>query len=269
MTKIRKNNVSKSENSNLISSISSNLRQNILSQLLESPQTLTEISRNNDISATEGYRNIKKLEESKLVEKNHDGFFEITTSGKCVMKILPSFYSISTHNIYLNKHKLEFLPSFAIQQLGSLANGIIINDAINVIEKLREIISNSSTFHLVVAPQMSPELVEYHLKNKSNLNTKVIFGNNSVIPPRVKTILEDYFKDPSNLEGYSFKKVERLNFFLCLSDSEGGITFFDSDNHMDLNSLIYGNDHEFLQWCKELFEFEWSKGTELSIDELF
>jgi predicted transcriptional regulator len=266
---ISKGHFSESDNGNLISSISSMLRQNILGQLLKSSKTLAEIARINNISATDAHRNIKKLDESKLVRKNHNGLIEITTGGKCIVKILPFFISISKHNVYFNNHDLEFLSLSASQKLGLLADCSVIDDTVNVFEKLRDIIKNADEFHFVAAAQVSPELAEYKLNTKPDLYTKAIIGDNSIIPSRVHVIIKKHFENSSFLKNYFLKKVKHLDFFLCMSEKEAGILFYDLNKNMNMNSLLYGDTPEFLQWCKELFENEWSKGKDMAMEELF
>jgi predicted transcriptional regulator len=245
------------------------MRQKILYQLIESPKTITEIAKINSISPTESFRHLKKLEEVNFVEKIPEGHVKVTTSGYCALEIISAFDSISKLSDHINDHQLEFLPSSAIQNFRALRDCVIITNVVSVKEKLREIIKGATNLHYVVATQLDPDLVEYKLVNKINLKTQIVLGDNSLIPERVHIILKEYLKNSTMSKNISVKKIKRANFFLCLSETEGGIAFYDLNKNMNMNSMMYGNTPEFLDWCMKLFEDIWSNGEDISIESLF
>jgi predicted transcriptional regulator len=74
--------------------------------------------------------------DAKLIERNPHGFYTLTTFGRIVMILLPSFSFISknTTRDYLPSHDISFLPREFIERIGELS---IYNYSANVSSILR------------------------------------------------------------------------------------------------------------------------------------
>ena len=78
--------------------LSSETRLGILRKLQKSNLRMPELTRDLELTATETFRQLQRLSEAKLVQKNLDGTFSITQFGKLTLAM-----TASLEFIYKNK----------------------------------------------------------------------------------------------------------------------------------------------------------------------
>jgi predicted transcriptional regulator len=116
---------------------------------------LTHLAEKINATIQEATRHINRLVDAKLIERNPHGFYTLTTFGRIVMILLPSFSFISknTTRDYLPSHDTSFLPREFIERIGELS---IYNYSANVSSILRhteQVISSASDYVWLLADQ--------------------------------------------------------------------------------------------------------------------
>ncbi len=77
------------------------------------------------LSATrqETSKHLTRLRNAKLIEKDSDGFFTLTTLGKIIVNLLPSIRFLAQNRDYFLSHDISSLPLEFIERLGELQEG--------------------------------------------------------------------------------------------------------------------------------------------------
>jgi predicted transcriptional regulator len=63
------------------------------------------------------------LRDAKLIEKDSDGFFSLTSFGKILVNFIPSFRFLTQNIEYLLSHDISSFPLEFIERLGELQEG--------------------------------------------------------------------------------------------------------------------------------------------------
>lgn len=77
------------------------------------------------LSATsqEASKHLMRLRNARLIEKDSEGFFTLTTVGKIIVNLLPSIRFLAQNRDYFLSHDISSLPLEFIERLGELQEG--------------------------------------------------------------------------------------------------------------------------------------------------
>ena len=134
--------------------ISSEQRLNILFLLNDKKLSLSKIAKVLDASTSEVHRNISRLLKIGLIEKNSDSNFCLTSIGKAMCVLVPSFSFVTENSSFFKKHDLGNLEIKFIQRLGSLIEHKKIKGFVKVLEKWRDIHENSEKYIFNLLPEV-------------------------------------------------------------------------------------------------------------------
>ncbi len=100
---------------------------------------MQEIAKKLDITDTEACRQIKRLSEARLVEKQPDGNYAITEYCKLVLQLSPTLEFVYKYREYFLSRDISQLPYEFINRIGELSSGILgtnVADTINHAEQM-------------------------------------------------------------------------------------------------------------------------------------
>lgn len=84
-------------------------RLDILTALSKNKVKLSALSKDLQLEMPEMHRNMTRLQETKLVKRDSEGVFSLTTIGKAVMTQISTFRFLSSYATWTNIH-LEIFP---------------------------------------------------------------------------------------------------------------------------------------------------------------
>src|ERR687891_696628 len=90
--------------------LASQQRLSIIFDLYQKKSKLSDLSKDLRITMQEVHRNVNRLQDTGLIEKDSDGIFSLTTFGNTIIKQIPSFDFLSRHKEYFYEHTLGELP---------------------------------------------------------------------------------------------------------------------------------------------------------------
>ncbi len=96
-------------------------RLQILFKLSEKPSAITEMAKELDSTKQEVHRNFRRMEDSRLIQKDVDGSYSITTFGKTMCTQVPSLVFLSQNMEYFEDHEFGDVPTKFIMRRGQLA----------------------------------------------------------------------------------------------------------------------------------------------------
>jgi predicted transcriptional regulator len=80
--------------------LASESRLGILRKLMEKDWKMNEVARKLDLTTTETFRQLQRLSEGLLVEKQPEGTYSITEYGRLVLQLSSSLEFVSKHKQY-------------------------------------------------------------------------------------------------------------------------------------------------------------------------
>ena len=247
--------------------ISSEQRLKIILNLLEKNSKLSELAKIVNATTQEIHRNLDRLSKARIVQKDSDGFFCLSTYGKTVCKIFPLVNFLSQNKEYFRKHDFGNLPDKFIVRLGSLSNGNYIKGVSIVLEKWKEIIENANEYVFGIVYEYPLELVRPIVtKAKNGIKVNSIFYKSAIIPKGRKKLVEQLdLSDLIKEKKINRKIIKNIPAVIMLNEKEASVNFHSLEQEIDMSSMFYSTDPKFHEWCLDYFRYCWY-GSE-SFDE--
>ena len=255
--------------------LGSTQRIGILFKIAEVKCNLARLSMVLDCTMPEIRRNIIRLTNSGLVDRESNGTFFLTTFGKTILDQIPTLDFLSRNKDYFSDHTFSALPSKFMRRIGSLSNSQLISGLVSVDERLNDIYDRSKEYVYAMIPEVPIDLIESivaRLKKVENKNFRFnyILHTHAMVPKRRKQPLEALGFDELLKNGTVERKmVNSLLIGVVLNNEQACVMFprIQKNNkiQIDMNSMFYGDDPDFHEWCLDYYRYIWHNAR--SFDE--
>ena len=235
----------------LLFELASESRLSIMSELQKENLKMQDIARRLDVTATEAFRQLQRLSEAGLVQKQPEGTFTITQYGKLVLHLSSSFEFISKHKDYFSAHDIMRLPPQFVSRLSELSQAELVMDTIKSLNKGEHALKEAQQYGWGIAEGTIPEHMGPIMEGQiqKGLKLRFIIPENSPLanlnPPQMTRNLE-------------VRYLSELPAIVVLTEKEGSICFRQVGGRMDYAGF-FGNHPAFLNWVKDLFLYYWEK----------
>ncbi|MDQ3967941.1 MAG: transcriptional regulator [Thermoproteota archaeon] len=247
----------------------------ILYKIAEVKCNLTRLSKDLGCTMPEIRRNIIRLTNSGMVDRESNGTFFLTTFGKTILEQIPTLDFLSRNKDYFSNHTFSALPSKFMRRIGSLSNSQLISGLVSVDERLNDIYDRSQEYVYAMIPEVPIDLIESivaRLKKVENKNFRFsyILPTHAMVPKRRKKLLEALGFDELLKNGTVERKmVNSLLIGVVLNDEQACVMFPQIQRNnkieIDMNSMFYGDDPDFHEWCLDYYRYVWHNAR--SFDE--
>ncbi|MGB8218120.1 MAG: transcriptional regulator FilR1 domain-containing protein [Candidatus Methanoperedens sp.] len=239
----------------LFTELSSENRLGILQTLDEKPMTFTNLIKEVDMNSTEASRQLSRLTEARLIEKKGDGRYYNTLFGKLVLSSISDLNFISEKSGYFLEHDTAPIPPDLLRQIEALSTGEIITGVYNILnthEKLGEGIKSYMWY-------MSDDFPRHHLPNTEKKLEEGV--EMRVILPKYMCSTKPFSAPLSekNRKKLEIKVLDEIKISIIASDKFSLLELPGQDGKIDQNTAIFGYDERFRDWCKNLFQYYWTK----------
>ena len=92
------------------------------------------------------HRNLKRLSEDNIIEKNNDGLYSLASYGLMIHSQISSWEFMKKNSEYFTKHEFGMIPELFLQSIGSLNNSKHVKGFVNVQDTWKKIYSNTSKY---------------------------------------------------------------------------------------------------------------------------
>lgn len=230
--------------------LASESRLSILRELQAENLKMNKIARRLDVTATEAFRQLQRLSEAMLVQKQPEGTFAITCYGKLVLHLCSSFEFASKHREYFLTHDVWRLPLQFVNRLGELSQTKLIMDAMENINMGEQMFIEAEQYAWGLAEGRVPELMDPVMDEKirKGLNLKMLIPESDLSTvPAMKT---------PNVE---LRGISDIPAIIGITEKEATVCFRFIGGRLDYAGFS-GKDPTFLNWAKDLFLYYWEKG---------
>ena len=234
-------------------------RLQILFKLSEKPFAITQMAKELDSTKQEVHRNFRRLEDIRLIEKDVDGRYSITTFGKTMCTQVPSLVFLSQNMEYFEDHEFGDVPTKFIMRTGQLAGGEHIKGVVKVLEQWKTIYKNANEYVYEVLYEVPLDLIEPLVKRiKEGIQFNYIFSKSAVIPKGRKELLGKLGFDKLIEKGLVERKMmDSVLTVVVLNEKEACVLFPNRKGEADISEMFYGNDLMFHEWCLDYFRYCW------------
>ena len=234
-------------------------RLQILFKLSEKSFAITEMAKELDSTKQEVHRNFRRLEDSKLIEKDVDGGYSITTFGKTMCTQVPSLVFLSQNMEYFEDHEFGDVPIKFIMRTGQLAGGKHIKGVVKVLEQWKTIYKNANEYVYEAFYEVPLDLIEPIVKRiKNGIQFNYIFSKSAVIPKGRKDLLQKLGFDKLIEKSLVERKMkDSVLTVVVLNEKEACVLFPNRKGEADISEMFYGDDLMFHEWCLDYFRYCW------------
>ena len=247
----------------------------ILYRIEEEKCNLARLAKDLGCSMPEVRRNIIRLTNSGIVDRESNGTFFLTTFGKTVLEQIPTLDFLSGNKDYFSDHTLSALPLKFIKRIGSLSDSKLISGLVSVDERLNDIYRKSQEYVYAMIPEVPIDLIESIVARLKKIENKhfsfsYILPTDATVPKRRKQLLDGLGFDELLKKGTVERKmVNSLLIGVVLNDEQACVMFprIQRNNkiEIDMNSMFYGEDPGFHEWCLDYYRYVWHNAR--SFDE--
>jgi predicted transcriptional regulator len=231
--------------------LSSESRLDILRELQAKSLRMQEIAHRLNVTATEAFRQLQRLSEALLIQKQTEGAFAITQYGRLVLQLSSSLDFVFKHKDYFSTHDACRLPHQFVNRIGELSQTNLIMDTIEGLNKAERMFIEAEQYAWGLAEGRVPELMGPIMSERIRKGLKArMLVLESFLPPN--TI-------PPATPDLEIRTLSEIPAIIALTEKEAAICFHLVGGRTDYAGF-HGKDPIFLNWVKDLFLYYWDKG---------
>lgn len=251
----------------LLFELSNEDRLRILDQISAKPSNVSGLSKELNLTSQESSRHVSRLNAVGMIQKDKNGFYNLTSFGVQVLKQTRGLSFVSRHKEYFSPRSLAGLPEDLVFRIGELEDSKLLDDISAVFYNVERLMKEAKEYVWVITDHyLMSTLTMYTEAFSRRVRVRTLEPVDWVVP---KEITEAYRNRPKErlqidldarqtglLEEGMLNKVE---VFLYMSEKETAILGFPySDGRFDYLGFT-SKDERTHRWCKNLFEYYWKK----------
>jgi predicted transcriptional regulator len=241
--------------------LAGDLRLSMLTRLKLRNYRLSQLASELDATMQEVHRNMTRLIDSGLVTKNKDGELVLTAYGMTVVTIVPSYEFLYHRRDFFVDHSFGDLPPKFIQRMGAFQNCEIVHGVMAILQRWKNLYSDSEKYIKEIMGQVPLDLIEtISIKVEKGVKFSYIFASNTVVPKgRIQLLQKVGWRNFISKGFVERRMLPEVKVMTIFNEKKGCVIFPDKKGEPDLNLMFYGEDKEFLEWCADLFGYQWEK----------
>jgi predicted transcriptional regulator len=239
--------------------LASEQRLAIIFRLNAKKAKISQLAKDLDITMQEAHRNVSRLQQAGLIEKDPDGIFSLTTFGNTIIKQIPTFNYLSKHKEYFSEHILGELPIKFVMRLGALDRCEFVKGVVAILERWKDIYREADEYIYEMVPQVPIDLIEPAFsKVKQGVKYSYVLPRNVIVPKGRKDLLKKLgHNELLNKGAIERRMVESVQVAVILNEKNAAVLFPTQKGETDMNMIFYSSDDVFHEWCIDYFRYRW------------
>jgi predicted transcriptional regulator len=239
--------------------LASQQRLAIIFRLNEREAKISQLAKALDITMQEAHRNVNRLQQAGLIEKDPEGVFSLTTFGNTIIKQIPTFNYLSKHKEYFSEHILGELPIKFIMRLGALDSCEFVKGIVAILERWKDIYRDAKQYIYEMVPQVPIDLIEPAVNRvRQGIKYSYVLPMNVIIPKGRKELLKKLgHSELLNKGAIERRMVESVQVAVILNEKYAAVMFPTQKGETDMNMIFCSSDAVFHEWCLDYFRYRW------------
>ncbi len=241
--------------------LAGDLRLSMLTKLSQKSYRLSQLASELDATMQEAHRNMTRLIDSGLVAKDKEGELVLTAYGRTVVTIIPGYDFLYRNRDFFLDHSLGDLPPKFIQRMGAFQNCEIVHGVMAILQRWKNLYSESEKYIREIMAQVPLDLIEtVSSRVEAGVKFYYIFASNAVVPKgRTQLLQKVGWRNFISRGLVERRMLPEVKVMMIFNEKQGCVLFPNMKGEPDLNMMFYGEDKEFLEWCADLFNYQWEK----------
>lgn len=241
--------------------LAGDLRLSMLTKLSLKNYRLSQLSSELEATMQEAHRNMTRLVDSGLVAKDKEGGLVLTAYGRTVVAIIPGYEFLYRNREFFLDHSLGDLPPKFIQRMGAFQSCEIVHGVMAILQRWKNLYFESERYIREIMAQVPLDLIEtVSGRVESGVKFSYIFASNSVVPKgRIQLLQKVGWRNFISKGLVERRMVPEVKVMTIFNEKQGCVLFPNMKGEPDLNVMFYGKNREFLEWCADLFNYQWEK----------
>ncbi len=240
--------------------LASEQRLAIIFRLNDKSAKISQLAKDLGITMQETHRNVNRLQDAGLIEKDPEGIFSLTTFGNTIIKQIPTFNYLSKHKEYFSEHILGELPIKFIMRLGALDRCEFVKGVVAILERWKDIYRQSDLYIYEIVPQVPMDLIEPAVTRVKEKGVKYsyVLPKDVIIPKGRKDLLKKLgHNELLNKGAIERRMVENVQVAVILNEKQASVLFPNQKGETDMNMMFVSSDTVFHEWCLDYFRYRW------------
>lgn len=245
--------MARSEIVKLLSDLGSEDRLTLLSETGKAKLRLVQLSKKISASIQETSRHAGRLSDGKLIERDPEGYYRITTFGKAITSCLEPFDFLSKNKEYCMAHNVPILPAEFMARIGELAQCEFREGISGVLRHIEEVIAQAREYVWLMADQavIAAPFLEQAFRDR-DVSIRLLAPMDMVRQQRD-------FQQVTKMLGrkLELRASDKVQIGIAMNENLSGVCFPDINGKIDFNRGFRGNDSKFHKWCYNLYAYHW------------
>ncbi len=239
--------------------LAGDLRLSMLARLSERDYRLSQLASELEATMQEAHRNMMRLIDSGLVSKGKDGELVLTSYGKTIVSLVPSYDFLYRNREFFLDHSLGDLPVKFVQRMGAFSGCEIVHGVMAILQRWKTLYGESEQFIKEIMAQVPLDLIEtISDRIDSGVKFSYIFSSNAVVPKgRTQLLQKVGWRNFISKGMVERRMVADVKVMAIFNEKQGCVMFPNQKGEPDLNVMFYGETQEFLDWCSDFFDYHW------------
>ncbi len=234
--------------------LASESRLGILRELQLKQLKMQELARTLNLTDTETCRQLQRLTEAQLVQKQPNGTNTLTSYAKLQIQLMGSMEFVFSNVNYFLDYDVFSVPYEFVNRLGELSNAEFCKEPVSGFNRVRKMVFEAGKYLWTIAEQVdSSHVGPTGQKVAKGLDFKIIMQ-------KELAQASANANDNSLLSGRT-KYMERVPVVLVINENEATVVFRRHSKAFDYMGL-FGTDEKFCKWCKDLFLHYWENAEQ-------
>ena len=230
--------------------LASESRLDILHLLHASDLRMQEIARRLNLTDTEACRQLQRLNDALLVQKQPGGTYKITGYAQLVLDIMSPLGVICKNREYFLDHDASLLPCEFRTRLGDLTNVKLTIRTVDTMNEVAEMFEGAQ--NKIDASVLGVKHLLTITLNRLHEGVKVRWLVQESFLNDARTMFRPGDISPE------IRSTPRIIGNVNVTDKAAMLTLRRHDGAMSYNSF-YGGEPSFMKWAADLFAHEWEK----------
>ena len=132
--------------SSLFFELAGDLRLSMLARLNERDYRLSQLASELEATMQEAHRNMMRLIDSGLVSKGKEGELVLTSYGRTIVSLVPSYDFLYRNREFFLDHSLGDLPVKFVQRMGAFGGCEIVHGVMAILQRWKTLYGESEQF---------------------------------------------------------------------------------------------------------------------------
>ena len=247
----------------LLFEASNESRYEILVLLREKPMRNTEISNILHLTTTEIRRQVSRLRDVGLIQRDVEGFYHLTPYGEISLIMFQEFHFLSSNKEYFQTHTTGQIPTEIVKRMGDLIKSTNIENAIDFFRFIETIFKESKEYVWLLVDQFPLNSLSTIIETiDRGIQFKIIEPVDRIHSPNIDSMTSEETQ-ALNRTRYTplveQRTLDEVNICLFFSEKKCVLAFPTTDGEYDYKGFT-ASDQSSLKWCKDLFQYYWDKG---------